>query len=48
MVKVKCYTDNKSIVISLTSSKKLDNPMLNIDTLILREYLERGTIACVE
>ena len=38
-VKIKCYTDNKSLVEAPTSTKKIDNPMLNIDTLILREYL---------
>ena len=43
-VKVKCYTDNKSIVEAITSTKKMNNPMLNIDTLILREYLEKETI----
>ena len=41
-VKIKCYTDNKSLVEALASTKKIDNPMLNIDTLILREYRERS------
>ena len=40
-VKIRCYTDNKSLVEALASTKKMDNPMLSIDTLILREYLER-------
>jgi len=47
-VKIRCYTDNKSLVEALASTKKMDNPMLNIDTLILREYLERGIIESVE
>ena len=47
-VKIKCYTDNKSLVEALASTKKINNPMLNIDTLILREYLERGVIESVE
>ena len=47
-IKIKCYTDNKSLVEALASSKKIDNPMLSIDTLILKEYLERGIIESVE
>ena len=43
-VKIQCYTDNKSIVEALQSTKKLSSPMLNIDTLILREFLEKGEI----
>ena len=45
--KEKCYTDNKSIVDAITSTKKMNNPMLNIDTLILREYLEKKTIESI-
>ena len=41
-------SDNKSIVDAIMSTKKMDNPMLNIDTLILREYLKRGSIESVE
>ena len=33
---------------TLASSKKIHNPMLSIDTLILKEYLERGIIESVE
>ena len=46
-VKVKCYTDNKSIVDAITSTKKMNNPMINIDTLLLREYLEKKTIESI-
>ena len=47
-IKIRCYTDNKSLVEALESTKKMDDPMLTIDTLILREYLERGVIESVE
>ena len=43
-VKIQCYTDNKRIVEALQSTEKLSSPMLNIDTLILREFLEKGEI----
>ena len=33
---------------TLASSKKIDNPMLSIDKLILKEYPERGIIESVE
>ena len=33
---------------ALASSKKIDNPMLSIDTLILKEHLERRIIESVE
>ena len=41
-------TDNKSIVDAMVSTKKMNSPMLTIDTLILREHLENGRIASVE
>ena len=47
-VKIICYTDNKSIVDALLSTKKMNSPMLNIDTLILREHLETGKIEAVK
>ena len=47
-VKIRCYTDNKSLVEALASTKKMDNPMLSIDTLILREYLEIRVIELVK
>ena len=47
-IKIRCYTDKKSLVESLASTKKMDDLMLSIDTLILREYLERGVIESVE
>ena len=45
-VKIRCYTDKRSLVEEQESTKKLDDPMLRIDTLILREYL--GVIESVE
>ena len=47
-VKIICYTDNKSIVDALLSTKKMNSPMLNIDTLILSEHLETGKIEAVK
>ena len=47
-IKIRCYTDNKSLVEALASSKKPDDPMLSIDTLILKEHLERRIIESVE
>ena len=47
-IKIICYTDNKSIVDAISSTKKMDNPMLNVDSLILREYLEKGMIDKVQ
>ena len=47
-IKIICYTDNKSIVDAISSTKKMDNPMLNIDSLIIRQYLEKGMIDKVQ
>ena len=33
---------------AISSTKKMDNPMLNVDSLILREYLEKGMIDKVQ
>ena len=43
-IMINCYTDNKSIVDAISSTKKIDNPMLNVDSLVLRDYLEQGVI----
>ena len=43
-IKINCYTDNKSIVDAISSTKKIDSPMLNIDSQIIRDYLETGWI----
>ena len=47
-IKIICYTDNKSIVDAISSTKKIDNPMLNIDSQIIRQYLEKGMIDKVQ
>ena len=43
-VKINCYTDNKSIADAISSTKKIDNPMLNIDSQVIRDYLQKGWI----
>ena len=43
-IKVKCYTDNKSIVDALTSTKHMINKKLKADTLVLTDMIERGDI----
>ena len=42
-IKVKCYTDNKSIVDALSSTKQM-NKKLKADTLVLTDMIERGEI----
>ena len=42
-VKVKCYTDSKSLVDSLSSLKQME-PCMKQDTLVVRDMLERGVI----
>ena len=47
-IKINCYTDNKSIVDAISSTKKMDSPMPNIDSQIIRQYLEKGMIDKVQ
>ena len=43
-IKIKCYTDNTSIVDALTSTKHMINKKLKADTLALTDMIERGDI----
>ena len=43
-ISVKCYTDNKSIVDALKSTKQIINKKLKADTLVLTDMIERGDI----
>ena len=43
-INVKCYTDNKSIVDALKSTKQITNKKLKADTLVLTDMIERGDI----
>ena len=45
-IKVKCYTDSKSLVDSLTSLKQME-PAMKQDTLVVRDMLSREEIESV-
>ena len=43
-IHVRCYTDNKSLVDALASTKQMENPKLRQDTLVLKDMLDRSEI----
>ena len=47
-VKIKCFVDNKSLVESLGSMKKVENKYLRINMACIKEMIERGDILSVE
>lgn len=47
-LKVRCYVDNKSVVDSLHSLKRVENKRLRIDMSVLSNMLQRGEIESIE
>ena len=46
-IKIECYTDNKSLVDSVHSSKTLQDKKLILDMAIVKEMLQKKEIACI-